>query len=247
VEGQYAMTLPVSAMTWRLQRPAGGSRVFRSYNAPMTASTAPIPRGSLNPRVPERWVPRARPASRQMGRAAALLCLGLAPIACKKPSPEAPPPPAPREVSTPPGDSPRMGDEELRAKTLSLAREMGLLVLRRQGSVSPFGLTLDPAGDNPRTFFPRDQRPQASSDELLDATVAHLARGRASADVGALAVITTLESEGGQSSLGIQVETRASAVFLVYPYSRSAQDWSLGEPQPAQGLFVGPLLHTARQ
>ncbi len=219
---QYAMTLPVSAMTWRLQRPAGGARVFRGYNAPMTAS-------------------------RQVGRAAALLCLGLAPIACKKPSPEATPPPAPREVSTPPGDSPRMGDAELRAKTLYLAREMGLRVLRRQGSVSPFGLTLDPAGDNPRTFFPRDQRPQASSDELLEATVAHLAQGRASADVGALAVVTTLESEGGQSGLGIQVETRASAVFLVYPYSRSAQDWSLGEPQPAQGLLIGPLLHTARQ
>ncbi|WP_375768581.1 hypothetical protein NR798_44035 [Archangium gephyra] len=140
-----------------------------------------------------------------------------------------------------------MGDEELRAKTLHLAREMGLLVLRRQGSVPPFGLTLDPAGDNPRTFFPRDQRPQASSDELLDATVAHLARGRASADVGALAVVTTLESEGGPSGLGIQVETRASAVFLIYPYSKSAQDWGLGEPQPAKGLLVGPLLHTAMQ
>ena len=134
-----------------------------------------------------------------------------------------------------------MNDEELLGKALHVAREAGLLLLRKHGTVLPFGLTLDAAGDNPRTFFPRDQLPRASWDELLDATLGQLERRINSDDVGAIAVVTTLES-GGESGLGIQVETRASALFLVYPYSGTGRNWSLGEPQTAQGLLVGPLL-----
>jgi hypothetical protein len=137
-----------------------------------------------------------------------------------------------------------MEDEELLGKTLSVAREAGLLLLRRHGTALPFGLTFDPTGNNPRTFFPRDQLPHASWEELLEATRSHLEQRSRMADVGALALVTSLESEAGASGLGIQVETRASSLFLVYPASQSAQGWSLGEPEPAQELFVGPLLHT---
>ena len=136
-----------------------------------------------------------------------------------------------------------MNDEELLGKALHVAREAGLLLLRKHGSVLPFGLTLDAAGDNPRTFFPRDQLPRASWDELLDATLGQLERRIDSEDVGAIAVVTTLES-GGESGLGIQVETRASPLFLVYPYSGTGRNWSLGEPQTAERLLVGPLLAT---
>ncbi|WP_309891425.1 hypothetical protein [Archangium sp.] len=134
-----------------------------------------------------------------------------------------------------------MNDEGLLGKALHVAREGGLLLLRKHGTVLPFGLTLDSAGDNPRTFFPRDQLPRASWDELLDATLGHLERCIGSGDVGAIAVVTTLES-GSESGLGIQVETRASSLFLVYPYSGAGPSWSLGEPQTAKGLLVGPLL-----
>lgn len=134
-----------------------------------------------------------------------------------------------------------MNDDELLAKTLHVAKEAGLLLLRKQGTVLPFGLTLDPAGDNPRTWFPRDQMPRASWDELLDASIAHLERTIGSGGVGAIALVTTLES-GSESGLGIQVETRASALFLVYPYRGVGQSRSLGEPQTAEGLLVEPLL-----
>lgn len=134
-----------------------------------------------------------------------------------------------------------MNDEELLEKTLHVAKEAGLFLLRKHGTVLPFGLTLDPAGDNPRTWFPRDQLPRASWDELLDATIAHLERAIGSGGVGASALVTTLES-GSESGLGIQVETRASALFLVYPYRGAGQSWSLGEPQTAEGLLVEPLL-----
>jgi hypothetical protein len=134
-----------------------------------------------------------------------------------------------------------MNDEELLGKALHVAREGGLLLLRKQGTVLPFGLTLDAAGDNPRTFFPRDKLPRATWDELLDATIGHLERSIDAGDVGAIALATTLES-GSETGLGIQVETRAASLFLVYPYSGSGQSWSLGEPQTAKGVLVGPLL-----
>ena len=181
------------------------------------------------------------PASRKKALAAVLLFLLLAlGLYARKLAPEAAPtapPPLQHEASTP------MADEELLAKTLSVAREAGLLVLRRSGTVPPFGLTLDPAGNDPRSFFPRDQMPQASSEELLTATVSHLEQRSRIADVGALALVTSLESEAGASGLGIQVETRASSLFLVYPATQSAQGRSLGEPRSAQELLVGPLLH----
>lgn len=134
-----------------------------------------------------------------------------------------------------------MNDEELLEKALHVAREAGMFLLRKHGSVLPFGLTLDPAGDNPRTYFPRDQLPRASWDELLDATIAHLERCIGSGGIGAIALVTTLES-GSESGMGVQVETRASSLFLVYPYSGTGQSLSLGEPQAAEGLLVGPLL-----
>lgn len=136
-----------------------------------------------------------------------------------------------------------MNDEELLQKALHGAREAGLLLLRKHGSVLPFGLTLDPAGDHPRTYFPRDQLPHASWDELLEATLAHLERSIGSGGIGAIALVTTLES-GSQSGMGVQVETRASALFLVYPYSGAGRSRSLGEPETAEGLLVGPLLAT---
>ncbi|PTL79359.1 hypothetical protein [Vitiosangium sp. GDMCC 1.1324] len=134
-----------------------------------------------------------------------------------------------------------MNDQELLEKTLYVAKEAGLLLLRKHGTVLPFGLTLDTAGDHPKTWFPRDQLPRASWDELLDATIAHLERSIGSGGVGAIALVTTLES-GSESGLGIQVETRDSSLFLVYPYSGTGQSRSLGEPQSAEGLLVGPLL-----
>jgi hypothetical protein len=136
-----------------------------------------------------------------------------------------------------------MNDQELLEKALYVAREAGMLLIRKHGSVLPFGLTLDPAGDHPRTYFPRDQLPHAPWDELLEATLAHLERCIGAGGIGAIALVTTLES-GSESGMGVQVETRASSLFLVYPYKGAGQSRSLGEPQTAEGLLAGPLLAT---
>ena len=140
-----------------------------------------------------------------------------------------------------------MDDEELLQKTLYVAREVSMLQLHKRGAVLPFGVTLDLAGDNPKTYYPRDELPRAAWDELLEATRRHLQQCGRARDVGALAFATTLESDSGASGLGIQVETRSASLFLVYPYSQSGEDWILGEPQSADQLLLGPLLHTAKR
>jgi hypothetical protein len=134
-----------------------------------------------------------------------------------------------------------MNDEELLRKALHVAREAGLFLLRKQGSVLPFGVTFATGDDTPRTYFPRDQLPRASWDDLLEATLAHLERSIGTGGIEAIALVTTLES-GSQSGLGVQIETRTSSLFLVYPYTGAGQNRGLGEPQTAEGLLVGPLL-----
>jgi hypothetical protein len=134
-----------------------------------------------------------------------------------------------------------MDDGELMGKALYVAREAAGLLLRGHGAVLPFGLTLDSQGDNVRTYFPRDQWPSAEWNELIDAAVDHLARCIRSADVGVIALATELAS-GTQAGLGVQVETRSSSLFLLYPYIGTGRSRGLGEAQQADGLLVEPLL-----
>jgi hypothetical protein len=138
-----------------------------------------------------------------------------------------------------------MNDDELVGKALYVAREAALLLLRKHGTVLPFGLTLDSRGDNVRTYFPRDQLPNAGWDELINATVEYLARCVRSADVGVVVLATQLESEG-QAGLGVQAETRSTRLFLLSPYLGTGRAQELGEPQLADGLLVEPFFTTVK-
>jgi hypothetical protein len=134
-----------------------------------------------------------------------------------------------------------MDNGELVGKALYVASEAAEFLLREHGTVLPFALTLDSAGDDVRTYFPGDERPGASPDELVDAAVSHLEQRIRSTDVGVIALATELVS-GEQAGLGIQVETRSTSLFLVYPYIGAGRNQRLGEPGEAEGLLVGPLL-----
>lgn len=136
-----------------------------------------------------------------------------------------------------------MDEEELLEKGLYVATEAAKLLLGKQGTVLPFALTMDAAGEDVRTYFPADERPGAAPDELVEAVVSHLEQRIRSKGVGVMALATELVS-GDQAGLGVQVETRTASVFLVYPYSGKGRGQKLGEPQAAEGLLVGPLLAT---
>jgi hypothetical protein len=109
-----------------------------------------------------------------------------------------------------------MDNGELVGKALYVASEAAEFLLRERGTVLPFALTLDSQGDNVKTYFPADTLPDAEPGELVDAAVNHLEQCIRSTDVGAIALATELVS-GEQAGLGLQVETRSTSLFLVYP------------------------------
>lgn len=134
-----------------------------------------------------------------------------------------------------------MDDGEFVEKALYVATEAAKLLLREHGTVLPFSLTLDSRGDDVKTYFPRDQRPDAGWEELVDAAVSHLEQSIRSTDVGVIALATELVS-GEQAGLGVQIETRSTSLFIVYPYIGKGRAQQLGKPGAAEGLLVGPLL-----
>lgn len=132
-------------------------------------------------------------------------------------------------------------DGEMVGKALYVATESAKLLLQKHGTVLPFALTLDSRGDEVKTYFPADKLPNADPGELVDAAVSHLEQCIRSSDVGVIALATELVS-GEQAGLGVQVETRSTSLFLVYPYIGKGRNQRLGEPGEAEGLLVGPLL-----
>lgn len=138
-----------------------------------------------------------------------------------------------------------MDDVELLGKMLFVARKSAMFLLDKHGSVAPFAALLDPAGDNPKTCFPRDAHRSAQWDELLDFAADYLEQQIAASAVGAIAVCTTLES-GSDRAVGIQAETQESAVLLVYPCHQTGDTWHLSEPETADGLLLDPLLVRSR-
>lgn len=134
-----------------------------------------------------------------------------------------------------------MDNDEMLEKALYVATESAKLLLKEHGTVLPFALTLDSQGDDVKTYFPRDKMPNAGWDELVDAAVSHIKQCIRSTDVGVIALGTELVS-GEQAGLGIQVETRSTSIFVVYPYTGKGRNQQLGKPEAAEGLLVGPLL-----
>lgn len=134
-----------------------------------------------------------------------------------------------------------MDNDELLQKALYVATESAKLLLREHGTVLPFALTLDSRGDDVKTYFPADKLPGAELGELVDAAASHLEQCIRSADVGVIALGTELVS-GEQAGLGVQIETRSTSLFIVYPYIGKGHSQQLGKPEAAEGLVVGPLL-----
>jgi hypothetical protein len=63
----------------------------------------------------------------------------------------------------------------------------------------------------------------------------------ATGKIGALAIGTTLES-GKDRALGLQVETRQMALFMVYPYENGSDELRVDEAKQAGSLFFAPFL-----
>lgn len=55
-------------------------------------------------------------------------------------------------------------------------------------------------------------------------------------NIFATALVTELES-GGESGIGLQVETEMSSVLFVYPFKQEGEEWVIDEPVQTDQLL----------
>ena len=133
-----------------------------------------------------------------------------------------------------------MDDRSLASALLLAVRKTAAELLDKHGSVVPFGATINAAGDDIKSVFPMDQHPRAGWEKLLELVLEDLAERSADESVAALAFATTLESES-ELAYAIQVETRAAAALIMYPYVKVGKGWKIGEGQAQEDLLVDPI------
>ena len=132
-------------------------------------------------------------------------------------------------------------EKELLAKLIFLSKKLSLLLLDQQDQVLPFAIRLDPSGKKPKTFYPADDSPDATWAQLLDAAADWLRQSVNSVSVAAVAVVTLLESDDQRTGVGVQIETKRSGLLLVYPAEKSADGWTLQDPEDIDTPLVDPV------
>lgn len=126
----------------------------------------------------------------------------------------------------------------LEQKLLYTVRHAAEFVLNSLGVVVPFAAHIELVGEDVRTYFPRDANPEADFGQLLDLATDHLSGVATTSEVGAIAVATTLESEG-KTAIAIQIESRSGAFFVLHPYRKNLfGKWKIGAPQITSSLLV---------
>lgn len=119
-----------------------------------------------------------------------------------------------------------------RDKLIYIARESCSLLLKEQGTVLPWGFTIDALGKEPRTYFPRDQHPKSDWNGLIDALVAELRRRVDEGEDVAAAVMVSLIESGGSKAVVLQIETPSTTEMYTCPLVRKATGWIVGEAKP---------------
>lgn len=103
--------------------------------------------------------------------------------------------------------------------------------------VIPFGIRAFADSEDLKMTCPAEKNPQASWAEQLDMVVAELKQSIAAEPVSVAALVTELES-GGESGIGLQIETTGSSALFVYPFRRENELWVIDEPIQTEQLLV---------
>jgi hypothetical protein len=135
-----------------------------------------------------------------------------------------------------------MNDTELLESLIHSTRHAAGFVLRRMRRVPPAGLYFknpeDPLMD---FYFPREDHPKASEEEMRGLVEAQLRRWASWPETCAVALVMEI-SVDGQRMMAVQAETRTRAVVLHYPIERRWWGLKLGEATEAEGLLMERLL-----
>ena len=115
--------------------------------------------------------------------------------------------------------------EQLVLLCIDTAKEM----LKEYEVIIPFGIRCFNDSEDMKMNCPGDKIPEAEGSQQVDNVVSELKGFVAVENIFATAFVTELES-GGESGIGLQIETAASSVLFVYPYNKKDDDWVIEEP-----------------
>jgi len=131
----------------------------------------------------------------------------------------------------------------LEQKMEYIAKESSKELLHKLGIILPFSIAMNIEGEDLLTYYPRDKNPEADWDKLIDLNVNYLHEKINSNKyrVGAVALVTTLES-GDMSGVGVQIETREGAYFVLFPYVKENGRYIFKEREITDSLLVDTIL-----
>ena len=131
-------------------------------------------------------------------------------------------------------------DEERTMLMAHLVKGGAQLLLDTRGEVAPYALRLLGKNDDPKTYFPKDQNPNASFEELFERSVAWAREDEAGAEIVGVAVISAMENEADADAvaIGAQLETQSGSLFLFFPCEVNGKHTTVGEFEVLDELLV---------
>ena len=122
--------------------------------------------------------------------------------------------------------------EQLVLTCIDTAKEM----LKEYGVIIPFGIRTFNDSEDMKMNCPGDKLPNEDVSIQVENVVNELRGFVATENIFATGFVTELES-GGDSGIGLQVETIDSPVLFVYPYTKKDNDWIIDEPIQTEQLL----------
>lgn len=122
--------------------------------------------------------------------------------------------------------------EQLVLLCIDTAKEM----LKEYKVIIPFGIRAFNNSEDMKMNCPGDKLPGDDYAKQIDNVVSELKEFVANEDVFATAFVIELEA-GGQTGIGLQIETTQSSVLFVYPYRKKDDDWEIDEPIQTEQLM----------
>lgn len=131
-------------------------------------------------------------------------------------------------------------DEERTMLMAHLVKGGAQLLLDKRGEVAPYALRLLGQNADPKTYFPKDQNPSASFEELFERSVAWAREDEAGIEIVGVAVISAMENEADAEAMaiGAQLETPSGSLFLFFPCVVEGKRTHVGEFEVLDQLLV---------
>lgn len=131
-------------------------------------------------------------------------------------------------------------DEERTMLMAHLVKGGAQLLLDERGEVAPYALRLLGKNADPKTYFPKDQNPSASFEELFERSVAWAREDEAGIEIVGVAVISAMENEADAEAMaiGAQLETPSGSLFLFFPCVVEGKRTHVGEFEVLDELLV---------